>query len=53
MENFYRQIKKGQTKDFALWKAKQLYLEKAKNDTAHPYFWSAFIPIGDMKALNK
>ncbi len=53
MEDFYRQLKKGKTKDYALWKAKQDYLEKAKNDLAHPFFWSAFIPIGDMSAVKK
>ncbi len=51
MENFYRNLRKGQTKSYALWKAKQDYLEKAKGELAHPFFWSGFIPIGDMKAV--
>ena len=54
MEGFYRQLKKGKTKDYALWKAKQEYLAKVKDkDMAHPFFWSAFIPIGDMSAVKK
>jgi CHAT domain-containing protein len=54
MENFYKQLKQGKTKDFALWKAKQQYLEQVKSaDMAHPFFWSAFIPIGDMSVLKK
>ncbi len=51
MENFYRNLRKGQTKDGALWNAKQTYLSKAKGEMAHPFFWSGFIPIGDMKPL--
>ena len=51
MEGFYRQLKKGASKDAALWKAKQVYLEKSKHEQAHPFFWSAFIPIGDMQAV--
>jgi CHAT domain-containing protein/Tfp pilus assembly protein PilF len=51
METFYKQIKRGKNKDYALWKAKTEYFEKAKGELAHPFFWSAFIPIGDMKAL--
>ncbi len=48
MEGFYRHLKNGQAKDRALWQAKLDYLNKAKNLAAHPYYWSAFIPIGDM-----
>lgn len=51
MESFYRHLKKGLPKDKALWQAKQDYLAGAKGETAHPFFWSAFIPIGDMKVI--
>jgi CHAT domain-containing protein len=51
MENFYRNLKKGLTKDKALWQAKQDYLAKAKGEAAHPFFWFAFIPIGDMRKI--
>jgi CHAT domain-containing protein/tetratricopeptide (TPR) repeat protein len=51
MENFYRNLRKGQTKNYALWKAKQDYWEKAKGELAHPFYWSSFIPIGDMKPV--
>jgi CHAT domain-containing protein len=53
MEEFYRQLHKGQPKDYALWKAKMEYLQKAKSETAHPFFWSAFVPVGDMRAVKK
>jgi CHAT domain-containing protein len=53
MENFYRNLRKGQTKNYALWKAKQDYWEKAKGDLSHPFYWSSFIPIGDMKAVKE
>jgi CHAT domain-containing protein/Tfp pilus assembly protein PilF len=51
MENFYRNLRKGQTKNYALWKAKQDYWLKAKGEFAHPFYWSSFIPIGDMKPV--
>lgn len=51
MTDFYKNLKKGRPKDLSLWQAKQAYLEESRNKTAHPYFWSAFIPIGDMKAI--
>ncbi|MBL7814695.1 MAG: CHAT domain-containing protein [Saprospiraceae bacterium] len=51
MEGFYRQLRKGQPKDKALWQSKIDYFTRAKGELAHPYFWAAFIPIGDMRAL--
>ena len=51
MKGFYHQLKKGLRKDEALWKAKQAYLDKSNKNQTHPYFWSAFIPIGDMRAV--
>ena len=53
MEGFYRQLRKGQPKDKALWQAKIDYFTRAKDELAHPYFWSAFIPIGDMSPVKK
>ncbi len=48
-EYFYRALlQKNVSKDGALWRAKQAYLSNAKNEQAHPFFWAAFIPIGDM-----
>lgn len=52
MALFYENLNKGMSKDMALWQAKIDF--KAQNKYyAHPYFWSGFIPIGDMRPLNK
>lgn len=50
MESFYRYIKKGASKDAALRQAKLDFLGKYKSD-AHPFYWAAFIPIGDMQPI--
>ena len=50
MENFYRNLKKGQTKDAALRQAKLDFIEKNGSD-AHPFYWAGFIAVGDMEAI--
>ncbi|MEM6801226.1 MAG: CHAT domain-containing protein [Bacteroidota bacterium] len=42
---FYKHLLSGDAKDVSLWKAKQVL--KADPKYAHPYFWSAFVLIGD------
>ncbi len=51
MRYFYRELRKGKTKDEALRSARKAYLEKSKARTCHPFFWAAFVPIGDMRAV--
>ncbi len=52
MVSFYKQLKKGKTKDRALQLARQEYLSGQEDDMwAHPYFWGSFVPIGDMSPL--
>lgn len=51
MELFYGQLKEGTRKSAALRAAKLAYLEQADNLSAHPYFWSGFVPIGNMEPL--
>ncbi|MDQ3016985.1 MAG: CHAT domain-containing protein, partial [Bacteroidota bacterium] len=51
MLSFYDYLLKGLTKDEALRKAKLDYIEQASSRGAHPYFWAAFIPAGDMKSF--
>lgn len=48
MVQFYRNLKKGQTKDAALQSAK---LRLARRTDGHPFFWAGFVAIGDMRAL--
>ena len=47
MLSFYSNLKEGQTKDAALRQAKLDFIHKYSH-RAHPFFWAAFIPIGDM-----
>ncbi|WP_298515063.1 CHAT domain-containing protein [uncultured Kordia sp.] len=49
MTLFYNNLKEGMTKDEALHKAKLHYIES--EDLAAPYFWAAFIPAGNMDAI--
>lgn len=52
MLDFYTGLKRGATKSNALHSAKINYLTSQKEDfTAHPFFWSAYIPIGNMQAI--
>ena len=53
MEYFYEELKTGISKDEALRQAKLRYLEAHKTVRAlsHPYHWAAFVPIGDMEAM--
>lgn len=52
MRLFYRNLHKGMDKDTALWQAKKDFIQQHKKDGgAHPYFWSGFIPVGDMRKL--
>ena len=50
MELFYQNLKSGQTKDAALRNAKLTYLASTPQK-AHPFFWAAFAPIGNMESI--
>lgn len=53
MVDFYRKLKKGQTKDEALRNAKLTYLKNmAGSNRSHPLFWAAYVPVGDMSPLD-
>jgi len=47
MINFYKNIKKGQTKSEAINNAKRVYIVNHKLSELSPYYWSSFILIGD------
>jgi CHAT domain-containing protein len=47
MTSFYRYLKKGQSKQEAMRRAKMEYLENADDLTSNPYFWSGFVVVGD------
>lgn len=52
MEFFYQNLRKGQTKDEALRQAKLQYMQGQSDWRAHPFFWAAFVPEGDMSPLD-
>jgi len=51
MESFYTYLKEGLSKDVALRKAKLDYINNNPHSEAHPFYWAAFIPIGDMQPI--
>ena len=50
MDNFYAELKSGKTKNIALANAKRQYLEKNPGQM-HPFYWAAFVAVGDMAAI--
>ncbi len=51
MQAFYQYLKEGKTKDEALRLAKLDYIKNSPNQLAHPFFWAAFVLIGDCKPV--
>lgn len=51
MENFYRYLSKGKSKDAALRMAKLKHLENSDPLTAHPHFWLGYVNIGNPEPL--
>ena len=51
MASFYHHLKEGMPKDLALQKAKLEYLAENDPYTSHPYFWAAFVGIGEVAPL--
>ncbi len=53
MGSFYKNLKKGKTKDESLRQAKLEYLENSNSRRAHPHYWLGYINIGDNSPLYK
>lgn len=51
MINFYKNLKSGKDKASALRQAKLDFMENNPGIFNHPFYWSGFIPIGDMKPV--
>lgn len=51
MVNFYKSLAQKQNKSHALRNAKLAYLETSTKLTAHPYYWSAFVLLGDTQPI--
>ena len=50
MKDFYQQLNAGATKDVALQRARKNLM--VHGDFSHPYYWSAFVPIGQMSEVS-
>lgn len=51
MPYFYKNLSKGQSKDMALQEAKLQFLEEANLEFRHPFYWSAFVVLGDAQSI--
>jgi CHAT domain-containing protein/Tfp pilus assembly protein PilF len=51
MTEFYRALSRGRAKDAALRKAKIKFIEEANLTQAHPFYWSAYICVGNTDPL--
>ncbi|MCB0629816.1 MAG: CHAT domain-containing protein [Lewinella sp.] len=51
MLGFYRQLQQGAAKDAALRSVQQQYISEATQEDAHPFYWAAYFPVGDMSPL--
>ncbi len=51
MEHFYKNLNSGKSKSEALQDAKLQFIESNKGLKAHPFFWAAFVGIGDMTKM--
>ncbi len=49
--NFYKELKKGNTKSKALYNAKKKYLATHQLSEVSPYYWASLILIGDYNTL--
>jgi len=53
MTLFYENLNKGMSKDIALQQAKLTYLNNSSPLHSHPYFWAAYVDIGDTEPITK
>jgi CHAT domain-containing protein len=51
MGDFYNSLHQGEHIDVALQNAKMNYLQNADSQLAHPAYWAAYIPIGNMSPV--
>ncbi len=53
MKSFYENLLKGQSKAEAMRNAKISYMEEARPENIHPFFWSSFVVMGNTQPLFK
>lgn len=52
MVKYYTYLKEGLTKDQALQSAKVEYLQSVDKARQHPYYWAAFVQMGNFMPLD-
>ena len=52
MSRFYAELARGLPKHQALRRARLHYLDRQPHHRAHPYFWAAYTPVGNMAPLS-
>ncbi len=53
MISFYNYLSKGYSKDKALQLAKIDYIHNSSASKSHPYYWAAYVPIGDQSPVTQ
>lgn len=51
MRNLYSELAQGSEKDAALRLARLRFLQESTVFLSYPYYWAAFLPVGDMRPL--
>jgi len=51
VEGFYKNLQAGKPKDEALQLAKLDFIERGQATTAHPFLWSPYIMVGDVRPI--
>lgn len=51
MLEFYQQLRAGFAKDAALLQVQRNYVSTATQEEAHPFYWAAYFPVGDMRPM--
>ena len=52
MEGFYHGVQSGLSLDHALQQAKLDFLSQTTGDKGAPFYWAAFVPMGNMKPID-
>jgi CHAT domain-containing protein len=52
MSQFYKYVKEGQSLDYALTRAKADYILNASEFNSHPFYWAAFMQVGNAQKLD-
>ncbi len=53
MKDFYKELSQQTRKDLALQNSKINYLTNCRDREAHPFYWAAFVGMGNMESLER